>query len=179
MKIRKRLQVVSRVIDRPVQKKQVKAKATILTFNRTGSSAAITTTTSEEVTGYSRTHRPETTNEIIEQSLTNEAIRTEQNKEKPNLYGNRKKKLILTQKVIDKEQRRAPSNGWGNCAEAHAAYLIVNLLNRNNQFIESLFIDKATSVLDGHHDKERDARCKNCEQWCPPNAKKSAKLPKN
>lgn len=178
MKIRKQLQVVSRVIDRPVQKKQVKAKATILTFNRTGSSAAITTTTSEEVTGYSRTHRPETTNEIIEQSLTNEAIRTEQNKEKPNLYGNRKKKLILTQKVIDKEQRRAPSNGWGNCAEAHAAYLIVNLLNRNNQFIESLLLIKLlVCLMDIMIKKEmQDVKLRTMVST---QCKKSAKLPKN
>lgn len=132
-----------------------------------------------EVTGYSRTHREETSNATIEQVLTDEANRTENNKNKPLIYGNKKLKLISTIKVEDIEQRKYSSKGWGNCAEAHAAYLIAKSLNIENQFLESLFIDRAVGFNEGYHDNDRDKRCRNCSQWCPPNSRKSAKLPKN
>ncbi|MBO4806115.1 MAG: hypothetical protein IK005_12065 [Paludibacteraceae bacterium] len=156
-----------------LQLKRVNGTATIVTIGKLNSSKK-KNHSQINVVGYSRTHRLGVPNEQIENRLTREA---KKNKESRTLlHENYGVDVISSQPVEDRMNRRAPANGWGNCAEPHAVYNAVVGLSPN-QFITEFYMDRAITIDNGYHNDHEDERCANCIQWCPVNAKHSIKLP--
>lgn len=172
--------IVGRTISKSVkQKKSVKAEAEVIEYNnKPNSSAPYRITKINGITGFARTQRnPQINNEIIEQTLTRESQKNKKGYE-ITLSKGRKLPIIKSKEVTDVMGRRPPSNGWGNCAEPHAAYLAILNLG-NNQYLKSLKIARAITVNAGYHNDFDDARCLNCQQWCANNMKHDSFLPSN
>ena len=172
--------IIRRTISKIVtQKKSVKAEAEIIEYNnKPNSSKPYTINKIKGITGYARTQRINpVNNETIERVLTQESQKNNKGRE-ITLRNGSTLPIIKSTKVTDVMRRRPPSNGWGNCAEPHAAYLAVSNLG-SNQYLKSLKIARAITVNAGYHDDLADDRCLNCQQWCADNMKKYSFLPSN
>ncbi|MEE0236636.1 MAG: hypothetical protein UD961_10815 [Bacteroidales bacterium] len=172
--------IIGRTISKIVtQRKSVKAEAEIIEYNnKPNSSKPYTIKTIKDITGYARTKRENPVpNETIERVLTQESQKNNKGRG-ITLRNGSKLPIIKSTKVTDVMGRRPPANGWGNCAEPHAAYVAVSKL-RSNQYLKSLKIARAITVDAGYHNDIDDARCSNCQQWCADNMKKDSILPSN